>query len=229
MVYYSIVVSHKSNMVVATTGPPPPMLIPESPLPTGSFVEGIAGLARFITTYLQAITCVPRTPPTASVKINAMSSGQDQPIGFGIPLTRKTSASPRCPRLLPWIMVLIRHLAGKGKDPTGIYWELWCRDMGQGIIQINDEQECAYASGYTSSRALRTWREHVQLLVDLHFLKVERNGNREVGYVLLLNPLKIARWYHERNKAPRRLVDVVRQAVRTTSRPISHSRSIPRL
>jgi hypothetical protein len=105
-------------------------------------------------------------------------------------------------RLLPWIMVLIRHLAGKGKDPTGIYWELWCRDMGQGIIQINDEQECAYASGYTSSRALRTWREHVQLLVDLHFLKVERNGNREVGYVLLLNPLKIARWYHERNKAP---------------------------
>jgi len=105
-------------------------------------------------------------------------------------------------RLLPWIMVLIRHLAGKGKDPTGIYWELWCRDMGQGIIQINDEQECAYASGYASSRALRTWREHVQLLVDLHFLKVERNGNREVGYVLLLNPLKIARWYHERNKAP---------------------------
>ena len=105
-------------------------------------------------------------------------------------------------RLMPWIMVLIRHLAGKGKDPTSIYWELWCRDMGQGIIQINDEQECAYASGYVSSRALRTWREHVQLLVDLHFLQTKRNGNREVGYVLLLNPLAVARWYHEQNKAP---------------------------
>jgi hypothetical protein len=105
-------------------------------------------------------------------------------------------------RLMPWILVLIRHLAGRGKDPSGIYWELWCRDMGQGIIQINDEQECAYASGYTSSRALRTWREHVQLLVELHFLKIERNGNREVGYVLLINPLAVARWYHEQNKAP---------------------------
>lgn len=105
-------------------------------------------------------------------------------------------------RLLPWITVLIRHLAGKGKDPSGIYWELWCRDMGQGIIQINDESECAFASGYTSQRALRTWREHVQLLVDLHFLKVERNGNRVVGYVLLMNPLAIARWYYERELTP---------------------------
>jgi hypothetical protein len=106
------------------------------------------------------------------------------------------------PRLMPWIMVLIRHLAGRGKDPTSVYWELWCRDMGQGIIQINDEQECAYASGYVSSRALRTWKDHVHLLVNLHFLKIERNGNREVGYVLLMNPLAVARWYHEQNIAP---------------------------
>jgi len=105
-------------------------------------------------------------------------------------------------RLMPWITVLIRHLAGKGKDPTDIYWELWCRDMGQGIIQINDEQECAFASGYSSSRALRTWREHVQLLVNLHFLKVERNGNREVGFVLLMNPLAVAHWHHLHSKLP---------------------------
>ena len=105
-------------------------------------------------------------------------------------------------RLMPWIAVLIRHLAGKGKDPTGIYWELWCRDMGQGIIQINDEQECAFASGYSSSRALRTWREHVQLLVNLHFLKVERNGNREVGFVLLMNPLAVVHWHHLHSKLP---------------------------
>jgi hypothetical protein len=105
-------------------------------------------------------------------------------------------------RLMPWITVLIRHLAGKGKDPTSIYWELWCRDMRQGIVQISDEQECAFASGYASSRALRTWREHVQLLVDLHFLKTERNGNREVGFVLLMNPLAVARWYHDQKLDP---------------------------
>jgi|LNFM01.1.fsa_nt_gb hypothetical protein len=105
-------------------------------------------------------------------------------------------------RLMPWILSLIRHLSGKGKDPTGVYLELWCRDRGQGIISINDEQEHAYAAGYMSTRAVRTWREHVQLLVDLHFLKVERSGNREVGFVLLLNPLAVAHWYHLQGRTP---------------------------
>lgn len=105
-------------------------------------------------------------------------------------------------RLMPWITVLIRHLSGKGKDPSSIYWELWCRDMGQGFIQISDEQECAYASGYSSSRALRTWREHIQLLADLNFIKTERSGNREVGFVLLMNPLAVARWYHQQKQTP---------------------------
>lgn len=105
-------------------------------------------------------------------------------------------------RLIPWITALIRHLAGRGKDPTGVYLELWCRDWGQGIITISDELDCAFASGYTSTRALRTWREHVQLLVDLHFIKTERCGNREVGHVLLLNPLAVAHWYHKQGKTP---------------------------
>ena len=105
-------------------------------------------------------------------------------------------------RLMPWIAALIRHLADKGKDPTGVYWELWCRDFGQSIVEIKDEEEHAFAAGYTSNRALRTWREHVHLLSDLGFVLIEAVGNREIGYVLLVDPLALARSFHEQKRTP---------------------------
>src|SRR5260221_4028582 len=65
------------------------------------------------------------------------------------------------PRLMPLVLHLIRILVEKnGGDPSSVYFELWCRDFGQGLVQISDEQECAYFSGYSSTRALRTWRNH---------------------------------------------------------------------
>ena len=105
-------------------------------------------------------------------------------------------------RLMPWITGLIRHLAGKGKDPSDVYWELWCRDFGQSIVEIKDEEEHAFAAGYTSSRALRTWREHIQLLAELGFILIAPVGNREIGYVLLIDPLAVARSFHERKQTP---------------------------
>ena len=105
-------------------------------------------------------------------------------------------------RLMPWITALIRELAGKGKDPTGVYWELWCRDFGQSIIEIKDEEEHAFAAGYLSNRALRTWREHIRLLQELKFIRIEACGNREIGYVLLIDPLAVAYWYHTQKQTP---------------------------
>jgi len=95
------------------------------------------------------------------------------------------------PRLIPWVLHLIKILTNGEKtgDPGPAYLELWCRDFGQGIISIADEQECAYASGYSSTRALRTWRGHMLKLVELGFIKTKAEGIREFGQVLLLNPL----------------------------------------
>lgn len=98
------------------------------------------------------------------------------------------------PRLMPLILHLIKHLAGGAGgtgDPSPVYLELWCRDFGQGIVSISDEMECAYASGYSSSRALRTWRGHMLRLVELGFLMNQQEGLREYGQVLLLNPLAV--------------------------------------
>ncbi len=107
------------------------------------------------------------------------------------------------PRLLPWILHLIKMLAGERKgDPSPVYLELWCRDFGQGIITIGDEQECAYASGYASTRALRTWREHMLKLVEMGFILTKKEGIREYGQVLLLNPLAVCAKLNDEKKVP---------------------------
>jgi hypothetical protein len=108
------------------------------------------------------------------------------------------------PRLMPLILHLIKHLSGDGGtgDPSPVYLELWCRDFGQGLISISDEMECAYASGYSSSRALRTWRGHMLRLAELGFILHRQEGLREFGQVLLLNPLAVCVRLHEEGRVP---------------------------
>jgi hypothetical protein len=108
------------------------------------------------------------------------------------------------PRLLPWILHLIKILVDGEKtgDPSPAYFELWCRDFGQGIISISDEEKCAYASGYSSTRARRTWRGHMQKLVELGFIRVVADGNREYGHVLLLNPLAVCARLRAQKQVP---------------------------
>jgi len=104
-------------------------------------------------------------------------------------------------RLTPWICSLMRDLSG-GKDPTSAFLELWCKDWGQGIISINDEQECAFASGYSGNRAVRTWKERMFKLVELGFIVVKQVGNREYGEVLLVNPVSVCARLHAQGRVP---------------------------
>jgi hypothetical protein len=109
------------------------------------------------------------------------------------------------PRLLPMVLLLIRHLtrkSGKGGDPASVYLELWSRSDSEGIVSLNDEQECAYCAGYTSNRAHRTWSEHMYKLVELGFILAKREGNRDYGQVLLLNPLAVCARLHAAREVP---------------------------
>jgi hypothetical protein len=108
------------------------------------------------------------------------------------------------PRLMPWILHLIKILTNgeKSGDPSPAYLELWCRDFGQGIITIADEMECAYASGYRSTSAMRTWHGHMLKLAELKFILAKGEGLREFGQVLLLNPLAVCARLRNENKVP---------------------------
>lgn len=107
-------------------------------------------------------------------------------------------------RLMPLILHLVKILSNGDKtgDPGPVLLELWCRDYGQGLISIKHEGECAYAAGYSSNRAVRTWRGHMLKLVELGFIKAKADGISEYGQVLLVNPLAVCARLRQEGKVP---------------------------
>jgi hypothetical protein len=96
----------------------------------------------------------------------------------------------KAPRTLPLILALIRdkRLTPKG-DPTGVYVELLSRQFGDGIVEIQNQAEHAYAAGYTTERgAKRTWEDHIRLLESLGFIKTKAVGANSFKYVLIVHP-----------------------------------------
>src|ERR1700722_11505174 len=51
------------------------------------------------------------------------------------------------PRTLPLIMTLIDDLKGKGRDISRVYFDLWCRQIDDSFVEVNDEESFAYSSG----------------------------------------------------------------------------------
>jgi len=94
------------------------------------------------------------------------------------------------PRLLALVTHLIRSLTPKS-DPSKAYWELWCRTRDQMFVTIDDEDAHAFAAGYTGTRGLRTWRENMWKLQKLGFIRILPEGNRDIGHVLIVNPLEV--------------------------------------
>ncbi len=88
------------------------------------------------------------------------------------------------PRSIGLILTLIEHLAEKGRNPSRVYCELWFRTFDDKLIEVKDEEELAYASGLS----VRRWRERIEILQKLGFIKVAANGSRRYGYILLRNP-----------------------------------------
>ena len=93
------------------------------------------------------------------------------------------------PRTLPLLLLLLRSkgLSGR-KDPSRVYLALLARHVDNGVIEIAQEADLAYESGYTGQRAVRTWQERMQLLADLGLIKIQPSGNQKYRFVLLVHP-----------------------------------------
>ena len=96
------------------------------------------------------------------------------------------------PRVLPLLLLLMNNKAvieGRSCGDCGkVYLELLARDRGQGLVEIASEGEHAYLSGYTGTRASRTWRERVEALAKAGFVEVKAKPNQRIGMVLLIHP-----------------------------------------
>jgi len=105
------------------------------------------------------------------------------------------------PRSLPLILRLISELTPKG-DASSVYLDLWARSYDEGLLTVHDEQEMAFSAGYDGPRAARTWREHIDTLVDLGFIQTKELGNRDIGHILILDPHKVAAQLHATGGIP---------------------------
>ena len=101
-----------------------------------------------------------------------------------------TAGYTTMPRLMPLILHLMRQLSQKG-DPSSVYFELWARAFGEGIVTISDENTCAYAAGYEGTRAVRSWRERILTLKELGFIYIKPQFYREIAHILIYNPLAV--------------------------------------
>ncbi len=114
----------------------------------------------------------------------------------------------RAPRTLPLVLSLIdaKDLSGKVRT-SSVYIELWARNMGEGLIEMEEPESHAYFAGYTGSRGVRTWQERMRLLEERGFIKVKPAGNRAYGYVLLVHPANIIEKLNAQGKLPPNWID----------------------
>lgn len=90
------------------------------------------------------------------------------------------------PRTLPIIMRIIDGLDNKTAGRA--YIHLWSLSFDDYVIEIRDESEAAYHAGYTGQRAIRTWRERIDVLEEFGFVRVQKGPNGTYNYILLLEP-----------------------------------------
>jgi hypothetical protein len=109
----------------------------------------------------------------------------------------------QAPRTLPLLLSLIKEKSISGKKDAGsVYLELWARHWGQGIIEISNENEHAFASGYRGTRAVRTWRERMRILEAAGFIKIKSSGNSAIGVILLVHPMDAVEDLRRKGKVP---------------------------
>jgi hypothetical protein len=89
------------------------------------------------------------------------------------------------PLILRIIDSLDRKTAGK------VYLDLWCRAFDDYVVEVRDEYEAAFSSGYEGQRAIRTWRERLDVLERLGFIRARKTPHGAYRYVLILEPHQV--------------------------------------
>lgn len=90
------------------------------------------------------------------------------------------------PRTLPIIILALNNRAKKRLGD--VYLDLWCRSFDDMVIDVRDEHEAAFSSGFSGSRGIAAWRERIAGLEELGFIRCARNLSHGLRYVLLLDP-----------------------------------------
>lgn len=102
------------------------------------------------------------------------------------------------PRTLPLVLRIIDTL--DKKSAGRVYLDLWCRAFDDYVVEVRDEYEAAFASGYDGQRAIRSWRERVEVLESLGFVRTKTTPHGAYRYILILDPHKVIAALEEKGK-----------------------------
>jgi hypothetical protein len=103
------------------------------------------------------------------------------------------------PRVLPLILGLLAEDELRGDmDLTRTYIGLCCESSG-GVVEI-DEPAFAGAAGFLKERGIRAWRDRVQKLEQLGFVKIFEPGAPRIEFVVILHPYQAIAKLHADGK-----------------------------
>lgn len=100
---------------------------------------------------------------------------------------KKTAGFTTIPRTMPLILKVMDELSNQ-KPLSKTYLDLWCRGFDECFITITNPSDNAFYAGFTSQRALPTWRARMNRLAELGFIDAKPGTSGDYHYVLLWNP-----------------------------------------
>lgn len=109
------------------------------------------------------------------------------------------------PRTMSLIGRIMDQLSGKGFPLFGTYLALWCRVYDEAFVEIRNDRELAFESGFSGPRGEVTWRTRMRKLQELGFIDIRKGLASDLQYVLIYNPIKVIAAIYEREKLPQDL------------------------
>lgn len=106
------------------------------------------------------------------------------------------------PRTLSLIGRVMDQLSGKGFPLFSTYFSLWCRVFDEAFVEVRNEREFAFESGFNGPRGEVTWRSRMRRLHELGFIDVKPGLASDLQYVLIWNPIKVIARAYENQDSP---------------------------
>lgn len=106
------------------------------------------------------------------------------------------------PRTMSLIGRIMDQAAGKGVPVFGTYLALWCRVFDEAFVEVRNDREMAFESGFSGGRGEVTWRSRMRILEALGFIQVRAGLASEFQYVLIFNPIKVIAAIYAKENLP---------------------------
>ena len=92
---------------------------------------------------------------------------------------KKHNGFTTIPRVIPQLNRIMDKHSGKGKPVSSTYLSLWCNVFDEGFIEIKEKDRLAFESGFSSERAVTTWKLRMRELERLKFISSKSGANGE--------------------------------------------------